>query len=100
MYLYIVYVPLFSHHINASMYACIHFYVVFHHIHHCFPKQVSLSKKAERVLEEAIQDNTKGDVIYFWSRLNMNGGVTGSKDALTFWSACDILNEGHCRYII
>ncbi|XP_048426241.1 uncharacterized protein LOC125470760 isoform X2 [Pyrus x bretschneideri] len=59
--------------------------------------KVALSKKAERVLEEAIQDNTKGDVIYFWGRLNMNGGVTGSKDALTFWSACDILNEGHCR---
>ncbi|PRQ56452.1 putative glycosyl transferase, family 1 [Rosa chinensis] len=62
-------------------------------------RKVSLSKKAERVLEQAIQDNTKGDVIYFWSRLNRNGGVTGSKDALTFWSACDILNEGHCRNI-
>ncbi|KAK9911571.1 hypothetical protein M0R45_035468 [Rubus argutus] len=62
-------------------------------------RKVSLSKKGERVLEEAIQDTTKGDVIYFWSRLNMNGGVTGSKDALTFWSACDILNEGHCRNV-
>ncbi|XP_068344729.1 uncharacterized protein [Pyrus communis] len=61
--------------------------------------KVALSKKAERVLEEAIQDNTKGDVIYFWGRLNMNGGVTGSKDALTFWSACDILNEGRCRNV-
>ncbi|KAL6129301.1 hypothetical protein ACLB2K_072653 [Fragaria x ananassa] len=62
-------------------------------------RKVSLSKKAEKVLDEVIQDNTKGDVIYFWSRLNMNGGVTGSKDALTFWSACDILNEGHCRKV-
>ncbi|KAM1157393.1 hypothetical protein FF1_028003 [Malus domestica] len=62
-------------------------------------RKVALSKKAERVLEQAIQDNTKGDVIYFWGRLNMNGGVTGSKDALTFWSSCDILNEGHCRNV-
>ncbi|XP_050386595.1 uncharacterized protein LOC126802922 [Argentina anserina] len=62
-------------------------------------RKVSLSKKAEKVLDGAIQDNKKGDVLYFWSRLNMNGGVTGSKDALTFWSACDILNEGHCRNV-
>ncbi|KAH0980901.1 hypothetical protein GBA52_008078 [Prunus armeniaca] len=62
-------------------------------------RKVSLSKKAEKVLEEAIQDNTEGDVIYFWGRLNMNGGMTGSKDALTFWSACDILNGGHCRNV-
>ncbi|CAN6697626.1 unnamed protein product [Malus baccata var. baccata] len=62
-------------------------------------RKVALSKKAERVLEQAIQDNTKGDVIYFWGRLNMNGGVMGSKDALTFWSSCDILNEGHCRNV-
>lgn len=27
-------------------------------------------------------------------------GLQEAKDALTFWSACDILNEGHCRYII
>ncbi|KAM1229920.1 hypothetical protein ACFX13_040891 [Malus domestica] len=58
-------------------------------------RKVALSKKAEGVLEEAIQDNTKGEVIYFWGCLNINGGVTGNEDALTFWSVCDILNEGH-----
>lgn len=63
-------------------------------------KQVSLSPKAEKVLEETIQENTKGDVIYFWAHLNMDGGVTGSKNALTFWSMCDILNGGYCRYVI
>ena len=52
--------------------------------------------EAEKVLEKTIQDNTKGDAIYFWARLNMNGGV---ENALSFWSMCDILNGGYCRYI-
>ncbi|KAF5453388.1 hypothetical protein F2P56_028293 [Juglans regia] len=59
-------------------------------------RKASLSLKAEKVLEETIQDNTKGDVIYFWVRLNMDG-ATGSNGVLTFWSMCDILNGGHCR---
>ncbi|KAK9283587.1 hypothetical protein L1049_011836 [Liquidambar formosana] len=60
-------------------------------------RKVSLSVKAEKVLEETMQEETKGDVIYFWVRLDMDGGVTGSNDELTFWSMCDILNGGHCR---
>lgn len=64
---------------------------------HASGRKVSLSPKAEKVLEETIQENTRGDVIYFWARLNMDGGVTGSKNALTFWSMCDILNGGYCR---
>ena len=59
--------------------------------------QVSLSMKAEKVLEETIQENTKGDVVYFWARLKIDGGEAGSKNALTFWSRCDILNGGNCR---
>ncbi|XP_042951444.1 uncharacterized protein LOC122287658 isoform X2 [Carya illinoinensis] len=59
-------------------------------------RKASLSLKAEKVLEETIQENTKGDVIYFWARMDMDG-VTGSNGALTFWSICDILNGGHCR---
>lgn len=65
---------------------------------HHFPKQVALSVEAERVLAEAIQENLKGDVIYFWAHLDMVGGVIGSRNALTFWSMCDILNGGNCRY--
>ena len=53
--------------------------------------------KAEKVLEETIQENTKGDVVYFWARLKIDGGEAGSKNALTFWSMCDILNGGNCR---
>ncbi|KAJ4837388.1 hypothetical protein Tsubulata_029285 [Turnera subulata] len=59
-------------------------------------RKVSLSIKAEKVLEEMIQKET-GDVMYFWARLDMVGGVTGGNDELTFWSMCDILNGGHCR---
>ncbi|KAJ4720680.1 Glycosyl transferase, family 1 [Melia azedarach] len=59
-------------------------------------RKVSLSIKAEKVLEETIQD-TKGDVMYFWTHLDMDGGFTGNNDVLTFWSMCDILNGGHCR---
>jgi hypothetical protein len=60
--------------------------------------QVSLTFKAEQVLEEKVQEENK-DVMYYWARLDMDGGVTGSNDELTFWSMCDILNGGHCRYL-
>lgn len=59
--------------------------------------QVSLSAKAEEALGEIIQEKTKGDVIYFWARLDMDDGLAGSNDVLTFWSLCDILNGGNCR---
>ena len=58
---------------------------------------MSLSKKAEDVLDKAILGNTDGDVIYFWTRLDMDAGVMGKNDLPTFWSTCDILNAGRCR---
>jgi hypothetical protein len=64
-----------------------------------FLKQASLSPKAEKVLEDTIQENTKGDVIYFWGHLDMDG-VMESNDVLTFWSKCDILNGGNCRHVM
>jgi hypothetical protein len=63
-----------------------------------FMFQVSLSFKAEKVLEEKTQEENK-DVMYFWARLGMDGGVTGSNEELTFWSMCDVLNGGRCRYL-
>lgn len=60
-------------------------------------REVSLSLKAERVLEETIQNQTKGDAIYFWTRLDMDLGLSGSNDMTSFWSICDILNGGYCR---
>ncbi|KAK4799751.1 hypothetical protein SAY86_025116 [Trapa natans] len=60
-------------------------------------RKVSLSTAAEKVLEQMIQEKPKGDVIYFWARLDMDDGVSGMKDVLTFWSMCDILNGDGCR---
>ncbi|XP_061363796.1 uncharacterized protein LOC133307319 isoform X2 [Gastrolobium bilobum] len=62
-------------------------------------RKVALSAEAEKVLEETMQDNVRGDVIYFWGRLDMDGSVIGSNNALTFWSMCDILNGGNCRTV-
>ncbi|KAF5742581.1 hypothetical protein HS088_TW09G00632 [Tripterygium wilfordii] len=63
---------------------------------HAAGRKVSLSIKAEKVLEEKIQKETIGDVIYVWSRMDMVHGVAESAE-LTFWSMCDVLNGGHCR---
>ncbi|XP_021850387.2 uncharacterized protein [Spinacia oleracea] len=60
-------------------------------------RQVSLSLKAERALEETIQHQTNGDAIYFWTRLDMDLGLLGSNSLVSFWSICDILNGGYCR---
>lgn len=61
--------------------------------------QVSLSSKAERVLEGTVQQKQRGDVIYFWARVDMDGELAESEHALTFWSMCDILNAGNCRCV-
>ncbi|KAG2310201.1 hypothetical protein Bca52824_021758 [Brassica carinata] len=60
-------------------------------------KVVSLSSKAEGSLENIIQQDTKGEIVYFWTRLDIDGDALGRKNALTFWSMCDILNRGNCR---
>ncbi|KAF8075433.1 hypothetical protein N665_1094s0013 [Sinapis alba] len=60
-------------------------------------RKVSLSSKAEGSLENIIQQDTKGEIVYFWTRLDIDADVLGSKNALTFWSMCDILNRGNCR---
>ncbi|KAF3539059.1 hypothetical protein F2Q69_00018395 [Brassica cretica] len=60
-------------------------------------RKVSLSSKAEGSLENIIQKDTKGEIVYFWTRLDIDGDALGSKNALTFWSMCDILNRGNCR---
>ncbi|MCH91534.1 UDP-glycosyltransferase family protein, partial [Trifolium medium] len=62
-------------------------------------RKVALSAEAERVLEETMHDSLRGDVIYFWGRLDLDGGAIGSNNALTFWSMCDILNGGNCRNV-
>ncbi|KAL4575261.1 hypothetical protein LXL04_022103 [Taraxacum kok-saghyz] len=60
-------------------------------------RKVSLSSKAERVLEGTVQQRHKGDVVYFWAHVDMDGELAGNDHILTFWSMCDILNGGNCR---
>ncbi|XP_076897085.1 uncharacterized protein LOC143550296 [Bidens hawaiensis] len=60
-------------------------------------RKVSLSSKAERVLEGTVQQKHRGDVVYFWARVDMDGDLAGSEHVSTFWSMCDILNAGNCR---
>lgn len=62
--------------------------------------QVSLSFDAEKALEETIQENPKGDVIYFWARMDIDDGLIGSNAMLTFWSMCDVFNGGNCRQVL
>ncbi|XP_047317315.1 uncharacterized protein LOC124920798 [Impatiens glandulifera] len=64
---------------------------------HAAGKKASLSPKAEQVLGELIQKESKGDVIYFWSQLDMASGLPGNNGVTSFWSMCDILNGGNCR---
>ncbi|PIA54895.1 hypothetical protein AQUCO_00901063v1 [Aquilegia coerulea] len=58
-------------------------------------RKVSLSVRAEMVLEETIQEDTEGDTIYYWAKLDLDNG--DADETLTFWSLCDIMNGGHCR---
>lgn len=58
-----------------------------------------MSAEAEGALTEALQENSKGDVIYFWAQLDIDQGVIGGSNSLAFWSMCDILNGGNCRYV-
>ncbi|KAL9242083.1 hypothetical protein vseg_016119 [Gypsophila vaccaria] len=61
-------------------------------------REVSLSTKAEKILEETIQRQTKGDIIYFWIPLDLDPAATGRDGLVSFWSICDVLNAGHCRF--
>lgn len=76
----------------------INYFMSFLGLSHLFLEQVSLSSRAEKVLEEIIQGQTKGDAFYFWTHLNVNDGPAQKKRSPTFWSMCDILNGGNCRY--
>ncbi|XP_074308131.1 uncharacterized protein LOC141643010 isoform X2 [Silene latifolia] len=60
-------------------------------------KEVSLSVKAEKILEENIQHHIKGDVMYFWTSLDLDHAQAGRDSLISFWSICDALNRGNCR---
>lgn len=40
-------------------------------------------------------EENKGDAVYYWALLDMD--LNANK--FDFWSSCDSLNAGHCRYL-
>lgn len=64
---------------------------------HASGRKVALSAKAEEVLENAIQDTSKGDSIYYWVLLDMEWKDVKGDRNVDFWSLCDIMNAGKCR---
>ncbi|XP_059636106.1 uncharacterized protein LOC132278330 [Cornus florida] len=55
----------------------------------------SLSKTAENALLEAIQARKHGDTLYFWARMDVDPRNPLQQD---FWSFCDAINAGNCRF--
>ncbi|KAL8541116.1 hypothetical protein ACS0TY_002406 [Phlomoides rotata] len=56
----------------------------------------SLSKTAERSLLDAIEAQRHGDALYFWARIDMDPRNPLKQD---FWSFCDAINAGNCRFV-
>lgn len=44
-----------------------------------------------------MMEGNMGDAVYYWAYLDMDLNVNG-RSSLDFWSLCDSLNAGHCRY--
>ncbi|XP_009416403.2 uncharacterized protein LOC103997010 [Musa acuminata AAA Group] len=57
-------------------------------------RKVSLSRKAETQLLEAIEHQTHGDALYFWVRMDKD---PRNPQNLNFWRFCDTINAGNCR---
>ncbi|XP_031278478.1 uncharacterized protein LOC116136938 isoform X1 [Pistacia vera] len=55
----------------------------------------SLSGIAENELLNAIQTRRHGDTLYFWVRMDMDSRNPLQQD---FWSFCDAINAGNCKY--
>ncbi|XP_022858780.1 uncharacterized protein LOC111379604 isoform X1 [Olea europaea var. sylvestris] len=58
-------------------------------------RKKSLSKTAERSILDAIEARRYGDSLYFWARLDKDPRITMEHD---FWSFCDAINAGNCRF--
>ncbi|CAA0830660.1 glycosyl transferase family 1 protein [Striga hermonthica] len=56
----------------------------------------SLSKTAERSLLDAIEARRHGDTLYFWARFDMDQRNPLKQE---FWSFCDAINAGNCRFV-
>ncbi|KAL1198121.1 hypothetical protein V5N11_001206 [Cardamine amara subsp. amara] len=58
-------------------------------------RKESLSKTAENALLNAIQTRKHGDALYFWVRMDKDPRNPLQKP---FWSFCDAINAGNCRF--
>uniref|UniRef100_A0A1J3IQQ4 Uncharacterized protein n=1 Tax=Noccaea caerulescens TaxID=107243 RepID=A0A1J3IQQ4_NOCCA len=58
-------------------------------------RKESLSKIAESALLDAIQTRKHGDALYFWVRMDKDPRNPLRKP---FWSFCDAINAGNCRF--
>lgn len=59
-----------------------------------------MSPLAERVLEKAIREQPKGDIMYYWAVMDIEVDKAKTNKKLDFWSICDHLNAAQCRYKI
>ncbi|KAJ6841713.1 uncharacterized protein M6B38_304815 [Iris pallida] len=57
----------------------------------------SLTKRAEIALLDAIQSRKHGDTLYFWVRMDKDRRNPLQQD---FWSFCDAINAGNCRFAV
>ncbi|XP_042480684.1 uncharacterized protein LOC122061481 [Macadamia integrifolia] len=60
-------------------------------------RKASLSNIAERELLEAIETQRHGDTLYFWVCMEKDPRNQLRQD---FWSFCDAINAGNCRYAV
>ncbi|KAL5718720.1 hypothetical protein ACHQM5_011596 [Ranunculus cassubicifolius] len=59
--------------------------------------QASLSKIAEVALVDAVQTKKHGDALYFWVPMDKDTRSPSQRD---FWSFCDSINAGNCRFAV
>lgn len=63
---------------------------------HFWKLKARLSKKADMALIESIQARKHGDSFYFWVSMNEDPRNPLKQD---FWSFCDAINSGNCRFV-
>ncbi|KAL5718897.1 hypothetical protein ACHQM5_011751 [Ranunculus cassubicifolius] len=60
-------------------------------------RKASLSKIAEAALLDAVQTKKHGDALYFWVPMDKDPRSPSQRD---FWSFCDSINAGNCRFAV
>ncbi|CAH9096717.1 unnamed protein product [Cuscuta europaea] len=58
-------------------------------------RKESLSKMAETSLVDAIEERRYGDTLFFWASMDMD---QRNPHKLDFWSFCDTINGGNCKF--